>query len=332
MYILLGLAFLILLGMVLIFPTIMTRTARPQTIRIPANATAQNVSDTLTKYYGERFASRTMRLMNIRNVDYGRRHGAYRIEKGTNPLGVARRLARGGQTPVKLTVNGFRSYDLICDRISAKLDFTADSLKKLLSNPETLQPYGLTPQEAMALFVDDTYEIYWSASPEELIKKIGDNYLKLWNAERTRKAAELGITPAQAMILASLADEETNVASEKGRIARLYLNRLKKGMRLQSDPTIRFALADFTIKRVKGDHLKVESPYNTYAHAGLPPGPIRTTSRATVDALLNSQPSTDLYMCAKEDFSGTHNFASTFAEHSANARRYQRALNERGIK
>ena len=134
------------------------------------------------------------------------------------------------------------------------------------------------------------------------------------------------------MIICSIVDEESNAKSEKGTIGRLYINRLKKGMKLQADPTVRFALNDFTIRRVTRNHLTVDSPYNTYQVEGLPPGPIRTTSVETIDAVLNSQPNDYLYMCAKEDFSGTHNFAADYATHQENARRYQNALNERGIK
>lgn len=332
LYILLGLALFIIIAMIAVYPLIFSHTQQEATIRIPANATERNVADTLKKYYGDSYASHVMRLAKIRNVDFSRRHGAYTIDKGTNPISAMRRIAYGGQTPVRLTINGFRSLDLLCDRISARLDISADSLKAYLADPENLRPYGLTPEQALALFMDDTYEVYWSASPEELINKIGKNYMDYWyKGDRSRKAAELGITPADAMILASIADEETNALSEKGTIAKLYLNRLKKNMRLQSDPTIRFALGDFTIRRVKGEHLKVRSPYNTYIHTGLPPGPIRTTSKATLDKFLDAPENSYLYMCAKEDFSGTHNFAVTFTEHSENARRYRQALNARGI-
>lgn len=332
LFILLGLAFVFLFFLIALYPMIFERTRHTETIRIPANATAANVRDSLTKYYGEGFASKVMRLLTVRDIDFTTRHGSYELPAGTNALSAMRRLSRGGQTPVRITINGFRDIDLLCERISARLEFSADSLRKTLSDPVTLRPYDLTPEQALALFLDDTYEVYWSATPRELIGKIGRNYLSYWNDENRKKALALGITPAEAMTVASITDEETNKPEEKGEIGRLYLNRLAKGMRLQSDPTIRFALKDYSIRRVKGEHLKVESPYNTYTHSGLPPGPIRTTSRATVNAILDSKPSNYLYMCAREDFSGTHNFAATFEEHSKNARRYQKALNERGIK
>lgn len=326
---LLGLALIILI--VVAGAMLTGRTERTALIRIPADATTQIVRDSLTKYCGETYANKVLRLTTLRGTNFAKRHGAYELPAGTSVVAAAHRLSSGAQTPIKLTINGFRNLDLLCDRIASKLDFPADELRQVLRDSLTLSTYGLNADNAMALFLDDTYEVFWSTSPQMLVHKIGKNYLNFWDNDRHNKAAALGITPADAMILASLADEETNVNAEKGTIARLYLNRLHKKMRLQSDPTIRFALNDYTIRRIRSEHLKVESPYNTYRNAGLPPGPIRTTSARTVDALLQSAPSDYLYMCAKEDFSGTHNFASSFEQHSRNARRYRDALNKRGI-
>ena len=331
-YFLSGLAIMIIVILALLYPYVMSRTPEEALIRIPRNATEQNLRDSLSKYYGQKFAGRVMSLSKFPGKGPAGRHGSYLIPKGVNPVSVARRLTHGAQTPVTVTINGFRSLDNLTDRISAKLDFPADSLRRLLADPAVMSPYGLTPRQALALFVDDSYEFYWSASPADVIKKIGDNYRSIWNDSRRNRAANLGLSPAEVMTVCSIVDEETNATSEKGEIGRLYINRLKKGMKLQSDPTVRFALGDFSIRRVKGEHLKADSPYNTYRYAGLPPGPIRTTGKATIDLVLNSVPNNYLYMCAKEDFSGTHNFASDYEEHRANARRYQKALDERGIK
>lgn len=326
------LALLICALLIFILPIIMSKSPHNAVIKIPKDATEKNVSDSLAKYLGHDYADKVMKVASLRKSDFSGRHGAYLIEEGTSPLRAERKLSNGAQEPLTVTINGFRTLPTLTERVARRLDFTSDELKAALNNKETLARYDLTPRQAIALFIDDSYQLYWSASPEQLITKIGDNYQKVWNKERRDKAAALGLTPAEVMILCSIVDEESNKLDEKGKIGRLYINRIKTGMPLQADPTVRFALNDFTIRRVKGNHLKVESPYNTYLYRGLPPGPIRTTSVATIDAVLNSEPSSHLYMCAKEDFSGYHNFAATYPEHLNNARRYQKALDARGIK
>lgn len=322
----------IVLLMVAFYPVLMINSENEATIRIPRGATSQNVADSLTKHLGEDFASNVMKVANLRSVDYSKRNGLYVIPSGSNALAAARKLTSGAQTPVRITINGFRSMPLLIERISNKMEFPADSLRAVLEDNDLLRNYGLNLQNAMALFVDDTYEVYWTASARQLIEKIGENYLKLWNADNTRIAAELNLTPADIMIVASIADEETNIAEEKGIVGRLYINRLHKNMRLQADPTVRFALGDFSIKRITKSDLKTNSPYNTYIHGGLPPGPIRTTSAKTVTGILQSTPNNYIYMCAKEDFSGAHNFTSSYDEHLRNAAKYQAELNKRGIK
>lgn len=331
-FILLGLVFILVIIILAIAPFLFRKAGKDATIRIPAHATTAMVQDSLSKYLGNSFASSTIKLTRLLSADFSKRHGAYLIAQGSNPIRAARTLTSGAQKPVRITINGFRDRNLMIDKISAKLDFPADSLREVLCDPSLLSEYDLTPDNAMSLFLNDSYDLYWSASPRDVVKKIGDNYRKFWNDSRVEKARQLGLTPSQLTIVASITDEESNALDEKGTIGRLYINRLNKGMKLQADPTVRFAVGDFTIKRVKSEHLKTDSPYNTYRINGLPPGPIRTTSAQTLDAILEAPPHPYLYMCAKEDFSGRHNFAETFQEHSANAARYRKVLNERGIK
>lgn len=332
LYILLGLAVCITVFMAVLYPMVMITSDKEATIRIPANATEQTVRDTLNKYFDRDYTNSILRMSKLRRVNFATRHGSYTIPEGTNALGAMRKLTSGAQTPVRVTINGFRSLPLLIDRVSRKMEFPADSLTAVLNDRPLLAQYGLTPENAMALFIDDTYEFYWTTSARDMVKKIGENYQFLWTDARTSRAAELGLTPAGVMIIASIVDEETNDRDEKGTIGRLYINRLNSNMRLQADPTVRFALGDFTIQRITNADLKKESPYNTYLHDGLPPGPIRTTSDDTVKRILDSEPSNYLYMCAKEDFSGSHNFASTYSEHIENAIRYQAALDRQGIK
>lgn len=300
-------------------------------IKIPKDASSRQVSDSLSKYLGENFAKKVMRLSSIRGTDFSRRHGAYLIEAGASPLSAMRRLTGGAQNPVTLTIKGFRLLPVLEEKIAAKFDFRPEALDSLLSNHSFMAGFGLKPEQALALFVNDSYEFYWSAAPEDIINKIGAHYNSVWNDTSRAKAKALGLTPADVMTIASIVDEETNVLDEKGAVGRLYINRLNIGMPLQADPTVRYAVGDFTIRRVTGKHLQTDSPYNTYRNKGLPPGPIRTTSVETIDAILDSSPHDYLYMCAKEDFSGRHNFAATYAEHQANARRYQNALDQLGI-
>lgn len=299
-------------------------------IRIPAGAGQEQLHDSISKYLGEGYAKKVSRLVGLRGTDLSMRHGAYLVEAGMSPLTAMRRLTSGPQEPLTITINGFRLLPVLEEKVAARFDFSQDAIAGALNDAEMLKEYGLTPEQALALFVNDSYEFFWNASPEDVIRKVGAHYKEVWNPERQAKAEALGLSPADVMILASIVDEESNKLDEKGTIGRLYINRLNRGMRLEADPTVRYAGGDFTIKRVKSPK-SIESPYNTYLHAGLPPGPIRTTSVETIDAILDSKPHNYIFMCAKEDFSGYHNFVATYAEHQANARRYKRELDRRGI-
>ena len=182
-----------------------------------------------------------------------------------------------------------------------------------------------------ALFIPETYEMYWDISVDEFFERMQTEHKRFWNTQRKAKAQEMGLTENEVATLASIVEEETNNNGEKPSVAGLYYNRLRIGMPLQADPTIKFALQEFGIRRILNSDLNVESPYNTYLHRGLPPGPIRIPSVVGLDAVLNYAHHNYLYMCAKEDFSGTHNFAATYREHLNNAQRYWAALNKRKI-
>lgn len=316
---------------IVVIPVLIDGAERKAVIKIPVNATDNSVRDTLETYLGKEFADKVMRLVDVREIDWSERHGSYLVEKGDSPYEVLRRIKTGAPMPVKVVVNGFRGVPVLAERLHRKLEFTPEEFQKALYNPELLAKYNLNTDNALALFLNDTYEVYWATKPTDFIEKIGKYYNLFWTEERRKQADQLGLTPAEVITLASIVDEETNTMDEKGKIARLYMNRLEKGMKLQADPTVRFAIGDFTIKRVKGEHLKYQSPYNTYLYGGLPPGPIRTPAKSTIDAVLTSEPNNYIYMCAKEDFSGRHNFAATYEEHLQNAKRYQDELDRRGI-
>lgn len=332
LWILLSMVVLVAAGFFTIAPYMVKGSDDDIIIRIPKGATMQTVEDTLNKYYTEDYSRKVLNLLELYGFKPEERHGSYLLPKGATPFATMKKLSRGAQTPVRLTINGFRSIDYLAERMGRKMEFSKEDFLKAMQDPKLLAEYGLNPENALSLFLEDTYEVYWTATPEEVLKKIGDNYNSFWSEGRRKQAGDLDVTPAEMMVLASIVDDETNQVLEKGKIGRLYLNRLDKNMKLQADPTVRFAMNDLTIRRVTNEHLKVDSPYNTYKYEGLPPGPLRTTSRQTITEILNSQPSTDLFMCAREDFSGFHNFAATYDEHLENARRYQKELDERGIK
>lgn len=325
---------LVLGGIILLYiflPAVANKSESRELIKIPSNATTEMVRDTLSKYYGEKYADKVILMSKMRGSDFSRRHGAYMVDSGLSPIKTERILSAGAQHPMIVVINNARGIDILSERVSKNLDFSADSLKKQLQDAEFLAQYGLTPENATALFIDDSYQVYWNASPKSASEKIGNNYKKIWNAERLKKAQQLGLTPAEVITLASIVDEETNKKDEKPQVARLYLNRLDKGMKLQADPTVKFALGDFSLRRIRNEHLQVDSPYNTYKVTGLPPGPIRTVTLADIDAVLDAPYHDYIYMCAKDDFSGYHNFAKDYNTHMQNARKYQKALNRKGI-
>lgn len=258
--------------------------------------------------------------------------GRYAIKPTDNMRYLHRRLSLGYQTPVNLTIGSVRTMDRIARNASRQLMIDSTEIIGLLNDTAYLNTIGYTQQTIPALFIPNTYEVYWNISAEDFMKRMIKEHKVFWNEERIKKAKSIGLTPEEVATLASIVEEETAVNAEKPVVAGLYINRLKRGMLLQADPTIKFSLQDFGLKRILFKHLEVNSPYNTYKHAGLPPGPIRIPSIQGLESVLNHAHHNYLYMCAKEDFSGTHNFAVTSAQHTANARRYQQALNRRNIK
>lgn len=269
-----------------------------------------------------------------RHYDYDNniRTGRYAIEPGVNPIQVFRMLKNGRQKPMMLTIPECRTMEQMAARLSAKIMIDSTTIANALLSNETCQRVGYDTCTIACLFVPNTYEVYWDISISKLLDRMKSEHDKFWTTERKQKAHNLGLEPNQVSTLASIIDEETANNDEKPMIAGMYLNRLKTGMPLQADPTVKFALKDFSLKRIYHNHLQVESPYNTYKNTGLPPGPIKVASIKGIDAVLNSVNHHYLYMCAKEDFSGTHNFAVTYQEHLKNAARYAKALNERDIK
>ena len=269
----------------------------------------------------------------IRHSGYSEniRTGRYAIEPGDGPITIFRRLRSGRQTSLNLTIPESRTMDRLAAILSNKLMLDSATIAEALTSQEVCEKLGYDTCTIAAMFVPNTYDVYWNMSIDELLQRMQKEHDRFWKGDREAKAAEMQMTPIDVCSLASIIDEETSNNAEKPMIAGMYLNRLKEGMPLQADPTIKFALKQFELKRIYNKLLNTESPYNTYRNEGLPPGPIKIASIKGIDAVLNYTSHDYLYMCAKEDFSGTHNFARTYQEHLKNADKYTKALNERGI-
>ena len=247
-------------------------------------------------------------------------------------LQTFRYVRNGIQAPVNVTINSVRTTERLAKDISKKLMMSRDELYKALNDSATCAEYGYTPETIIAMFIPNTYDFYWNISVKTLLERMKRENEKFWTFERLEKAKNADLSPIEVVTLASIVDEETANVDEMPMIAGMYINRLRIDMPLQADPTVKFANGDFEARRIYNSMLRVDNPYNTYKYKGLPPGPIRLPSLQAVDAVLNFVHHDYLYMCAKEDFSGTHNFAKTYSEHQQNAAKYAKALNERGIK
>lgn len=258
--------------------------------------------------------------------------GHYVVKNGMSNNQLVNMLRGGLQTPVKVTFNNMRDVNQLAGRIATQIEADSASISNLLYNQDYIKQLGFNKFTIPTLFLPDTYEFYWNTDAEGFVVRMFQEYNKFWTEERKQQALSKGLTPIQVSTLASIVNKETNMSDEMPRVAGVYLNRLKNNWLLQADPTLVFAWNDFTIKRVLDRHKEIESPYNTYKYPGLPPGPICIPSITSIKAVLNAEDHHYFYFCAKEDFSGYHNFAKTLAEHNRNAAKYQQALNQRGIK
>lgn len=257
--------------------------------------------------------------------------GHYIIRKGMSNEDLLRMLIAGRQEPIKVTFNNIRTSEQLAERISKQIEASEPDLKRIMNDEIFLASVGYNRDNIKVVFLPNTYEFYWNTSAEQFIQRMAKEFNKFWSKERKQRAAEIGLTPIEVIVLASIVDEETDKTDEEARIAGVYMNRLNKHMLLQADPTVRYALGDFTISRILKKHLEIESPYNTYIHTGLPPGPIAIPSISAINAVLNYEKNSYLYFCASEDFSGYHHFSKTIEQHMQYARQYQKALNNHRI-
>ena len=262
-----------------------------------------------------------------RNVKPGR----YRLSNRLNNNDLVNMLRAGNQAPVSLVFIQQRSIEDLASVVSKQIEPDSSAIAGLAKRTEFTELLGFDTLTIPALFIPNTYEVYWSISAEDFYRRMHNEYERFWSSEREQKREYLGLDRVEVSTLASIVSEETVMTVEMPVIAGVYINRLKRGMRLQADPTIKFAIGDFTVNRILTRHLAFDSPYNTYIYPGLPPGPIVIPSIQAIDAVLNAEDHNYLYFCAREDFSGYHRFARTLSEHNRNARLYREALNRRGV-
>ncbi|GAA4850370.1 endolytic transglycosylase MltG [Algivirga pacifica] len=298
---------------------------------IPEGGTIKNVQDSLNKHqYVEEivpfmFVSKLMKFHE--NVKPGR----YLLRNDMTNIEAIRLLRSGNQEPVKVTFNNARTLEDLAPKITRNLQCSAVEFMDAIKDEAFLSDLGYDSLTVKAIFIPNTYELYWNTDAKALIRRMDYEYKRFWNDERKAQADKIGLTPFQVSVLASIVQAETIKPDEKPKVAGLYINRLNRNMLLQSDPTLVYAHRDFEIKRVLNIHKEINSPYNTYKFKGLPPAPINVPEIGSLKAVLNHEKHKYLYMCAKEDFSGYHNFARTLREHNNNAIRYQRALNRARI-
>jgi len=298
---------------------------------IPSGGTFKTVMDSLEKnevLYDRLSFAFVSKLMGYQESV---KSGRYLLTKNSSNLTAIRKLKNGIQEPVNLTFNSVRLKSDLAEKLDDKLEFTASDFLKTINNPAIVSSFGFDSNTIIAMFIPNTYQVFWNTSPESFIQKMNNEYKKFWNSERLKKAENAGFTPVEITTIASIVEAETNKNSEKPRVAGVYINRLKTGMPLQADPTVKFAVQDFSIKRITLDHTAVDSPYNTYKNSGLPPGPINMPSTVSIDAVLNYEKHNFIYFCASSERIGYHDFAESYRDHVNNANRYRKFLDKQKI-
>jgi UPF0755 protein len=312
-------------------PNALVDKEEPYLLKIPSNATFKQVSDSL---YSNEIINDLITFSFVAKVlkyQEAVKPGLYTIPVKTNNLNLVRLLRSGNQTPVKVTFNNVRTKEDLAEKITRNLEINENQFMKFVMDSVYIRKFGFEEETIISMFIPNTYEVWWNTSPENLFDRMYREYENFWTEARKEKARNLGLNQVEVSTLASIVQAETQKSDERARVAGVYMNRLRIKMPLQADPTLVFAIGDFTIKRVLNVHKEIESPYNTYKYVGLPPGPINLPEISALDAVLNYENHQYLYFCAKDDFSGYHAFATNLTDHMNNARRYQNALNKAKI-
>ena len=301
-------------------------------VYIPTYATFEDVQQILISSGVVQNTSSFRWVAEQKNYIHRIKSGRYLLENGMNNNDLVNLLRSGRQTPVDVTFNNVRTKEQFAGKVASQLELDSLDLIYAMLDTAFTNPLGLDAYTVSSLFIPNTYEFYWDVSVADFLARMTAEHHHFWTERRKTKAQKLKLSTEEITTLASIVEKETLKKDEQPKVAGLYLNRLKRGIKLESDPTVIFAIGDFNIKRVLNKDLKIDSPYNTYKQKGLPPGPISIPSIQAIDAVLNHEKHDFIFMCAKDDFSGYHNFAKTYAGHLNNARKYRKALNQRGIK
>ncbi|HLF34578.1 MAG TPA: endolytic transglycosylase MltG [Cyclobacteriaceae bacterium] len=303
----------------------------PQFIHIPTGSDFSDVQKILSEsdYINDLMAFSL--LSKLMKYDRLVKPGRYLLQKDMNNRAAIRLLRSGEQSPVRITFNNIRLTEELPDKICSDLEIDPEELRLFLEDSAVSARYGFNRQNFLGMFIPNTYEVYWNISKEQFLDRMKKEYDSFWNAERMDLSRKIGLTPMEVNTLASIVKAECFHKEEAPVIAGLYINRININMPLQADPTIVFANRDYSIHRVLEKHKEIDSPYNTYRYAGLPPGPINMPEIVYIDAVLNFEKHNYIYMCAREDFSDYHNFTSSYTEHLRNARSYAAALNREKI-
>lgn len=300
-------------------------------VLIPSGSSFTQVTDSLMAAGVITDVEWFSRLAEQKNYTVRIRPGRYVISSATSMNDLVNKLRSGEQDPVRVTFTNIQRTEQLAGQVAKYLECDSLALLKTMTDPAVIEGYGFRPETMISMFIPNTYEFWWTTTPTKFLDRMAEEYRRFWTDARKQKAQALGMKQSEVSTLASIVQAETARADEAPLIASVYLNRLRINMPLQADPTLKFAMGLDTIQRLLATDLSIDSPYNTYKHIGLPPGPINLPEPRFIDAVLNAEDSDYLYFCAREDLSGYSNFAKNYEQHQVNARRYQRALNQRGI-
>lgn len=312
-------------------PAVTVSNAKNQYLYIRTGSSADDVRTELTanKFLcGSGWFDKAATVLRYRTI----RPGRYKLEQGMSLVTLVRMLRNGSQSPVNFVITKIRTKESLASRVGNAFECDSAEVIRFLNNPDSLKKYDLDTNTVMAAAMPYTYTVKWNTTAGRIFEQFHTAYKSFWTAERKQKAARLGLTPTEVSTLASIIDEETNAPSDRPYIASVYLNRIAKGMPLQADPTVKFAMKDFGLRRILNVYLQTPSPYNTYINKGLPPGPICTPQTETLDAVLDSPKTDYLYFVASSAFDGTHIFTTHYDDHIKYARLYQKELNKRNVK